>query len=310
MSMSNNLKIQSAKQGVVRAETPAAAFTLIELLVVIAIIAIMAAMLLPALASAKAASLKSKCSSNLRQLGLGITLFADDNMQTFPPAGVQDGSADFFQETWDGFIDHYIGGNNSQVDMEFGDLDADSAPQILRCPADSGPDTGWVANYPNVFGRRSYAMNAVGPAYGTDWQVPCNPPTYVLPPITDGVGIYWDGGTLPDWNAPGYPTKVIQDAAGTILLAEDASGDNVAGNIWPCICIGPTSASSGQGTGELYQLDPTDPDNEGMLVYKSHGMKFNYLFHDNHVQALSIQQTVGTGTTNAPLGMWTIKPGD
>jgi hypothetical protein len=57
-------------------------------------------------------------------------------------------------------------------------------------------------------------------------------------------------------------------------------------------------------------LDATDPDNEGMIVYKSHGMKFNYLFHDNHVQSLTIQQTVGTGTTNAPKGMWTLKPGD
>ena len=153
-------------------------------------------------------------------------------------------------------------------------------------------------------------MNAVGPNWGTDWQVPCSPPKYELPPITDGVGIYWDGGLIPDWNAPGYPTKVVEDPAGTILLAEDASGDNVAGNIWPCICIGPNNSSTGQGTGELYQLDPTDPDNEGMVVYKSHGMKFNYLFHDNHVQAWNIQQTVGSGTTNAPLGMWTIKPGD
>jgi prepilin-type N-terminal cleavage/methylation domain-containing protein len=307
--MRNNLKIQVTEQRMVGPKM-SPAFTLIELLVVIAIIAILAAMLLPALAAAKSASLKTKCSSNLRQLGLGITLFADDNTQTFPPAGLQDGGSDNYQETWDGFIDRYIGGNNAQIDMEGGTLEASSTPQVLRCPADIGPDTGWVANYPNFFGRRSYAMNAVGPSWAVDWQVPCTPLHYELPEITDGVGIYWDGGSAPDWNAPGYPTKVILDAAGTILLAEDASGDNVAGNIWPCICIGPNNATPGQGTGELYQLDATDPDNEGKLVYKSHGMRFNYLFHDNHVQALTIQQTVGTGTTNAPLGMWTIKPND
>ncbi len=194
----------------------------------IAIIAILAAMLLPALSNARNKAWRIQCASQLRQLGVGFTLFTSDHDDQFPAAGY--GVDNTHQLAWDSWIYRYIGGTAPDSALVTGLTPTAFAPKIEKCPADrmptleSDPQWGWVK-----WGmRRTYAMNSVGTAWSIDYQVNTRGQSYPLPELTvggrHGLGIYWqDGGVggRPDWEAKGYKTSVIKDAAGTILLVEE-----------------------------------------------------------------------------------------
>jgi prepilin-type processing-associated H-X9-DG protein/prepilin-type N-terminal cleavage/methylation domain-containing protein len=126
-----------------------AALTLVELLVVIAIVGLLAALLLPAVQAAREAARRMQCSSNLRQIGLGIHIYESTN-GTLPP-----GNGEVFNFL--GAILPYTEQRNlyDQIDLSedilFGNVKArGTSVPIYRCPSDGQsfvPHENMTANY-------------------------------------------------------------------------------------------------------------------------------------------------------------------
>jgi prepilin-type N-terminal cleavage/methylation domain-containing protein/prepilin-type processing-associated H-X9-DG protein len=117
---------------------PIHAFTLIELLVVIAIIAILAAMLLPALSAAKAKAKQSNCLNNMKQMGLAMHMFADDNGGRVPRAD---------EPYWWSVFAPYLGGSRAA-------LDEYKRVRVLTCssyPIDTARGAQFICYVVNAF---------------------------------------------------------------------------------------------------------------------------------------------------------------
>jgi prepilin-type N-terminal cleavage/methylation domain-containing protein/prepilin-type processing-associated H-X9-DG protein len=165
-------------------------FTLIELLVVIAIIAILAAILFPVFARAREAARQSSCTSNIKQLTLGWSMYAQDYDEiTIPYSDNAGSSGRAF--VWNLIIQPYV--KNTQV---------------LRCPSLNVPQ-GYAYNFPLGGAGRSLAsipLPAQSPIFAD-----ANGSTNALQALafimpTGSTGARHDGRQL------AFPTATVQTA--------------------------------------------------------------------------------------------------
>src|SRR5881409_2195500 len=107
------------------------AFTLVELLVVLAIISILAAMLFPALAMAKEKARSIFCFNNLKQIGIAMTIYADDHSDFLVPAEYNVSNGAKYQEGWPSILynHQYLPAEKSRDYYTVA-----SGKSVFRCP--------------------------------------------------------------------------------------------------------------------------------------------------------------------------------
>ena len=198
-------------------KTSAKRFTLIELLVVIAIIAILAGMLLPTLNSARNTAKAISCTSNLKEMGLGIHLYADSFGQYVPPVMFKYDVTNNINYGWIGYLHPFISGGLevSAVGSNYNKLS-----KLLHCPSDSInlAKSDGISNYSyNLYaGLPGEAVNASTPYTGHG----CTLPSYRHPSM---YRLMLDA-RYHDTNVSHYEYFILPNASGSVSWQTQVDG--------------------------------------------------------------------------------------
>lgn len=176
------------------------AFTLIELLVVIAIIATLAALLLPSLKAVKESANSAKCMANLRQIGIAMRLYIDDNNGWGPPQyGWTSNPSEFV--AWTGQLAPYLGAKNYEggVSPVF---DCPSDPALATRPKDRDYTTRATLGMVSYGYNYDYFTPIQGQGYdGINTRTASRPASVILVADIDVVSgrdplIFWQSAAM------------------------------------------------------------------------------------------------------------------
>lgn len=173
-------------------------FTLIELLAVIAIIGVLAGILIPAIGSIRDKAEVSTSTSNLRQIGAALNLYANDNQNKFPP--INDTSKGTHGEVWFVALMPYLVDFNRDA-SEMGSTDMTA---VYRCPVyyeywkqenPDAPESSWNQMGYGMSFRMVYDDGWPYASSGTGAQDYATPRTLIENPAKT-VAV----GPAPSWN--------------------------------------------------------------------------------------------------------------
>lgn len=172
------------------------AFTLLELLVVVAVIGIVAGLLLPALQRGRQAAQASRCTTNLRQLGLAAIMYWDDHDgRTFRYRGPSVGDGDLF---WFGWLERGAEGQR-RFDAAQGVL----FPYLVGRGVETCPGLDYA--------MKGFKLKAAGAAYGYgynfDLSTPSTQPARVISQLNNPskLAVFVDCAQINTFQAPASP---------------------------------------------------------------------------------------------------------